>query len=538
MNSSRAILINNPVFIALCFLLVVFAGIGALSVQYISPTYDESTHYAYGEQILRGNSQRTGLHGDSNMPFSAWNALPERLGSYLSAGPIQSFLMDFRTARYMTLIFSMMIALLVFHWSKSLYGTIPAFVSLSLYIFDPNIIAHSQLVTTDIYAAGMTALVFYCLWAFAHSRTLKNGLIFAFALGLSQLAKYTTIVLIPMSLLVLFLHDLPTLWDSWPAADKIKTFVLRYIGYIVFAAITLLVIINLGFLFNRTFTEFGKYKFRSDWFQAVRTKYPALKAIPVPVPYPYLDGIDWMRHTQTSGGNSGNVYLLGNTNKQGFPGYYFIASLVKVPIPTQIVIIAAVIVYFTQQERRRNFFQDEIFLFASVVFYSIYFNFLFNVQIGIRYYLIMFPLLYVFAGSLFKGWKEFRLAQKIAGFALFAYLVISVLSYYPYYLTYFNEIVWNRKDAYKYLADSNLDWGQSANQLRQYLRDHPDAIFEPADVQAGQLVVRVNNLVGVTDDPARFAWLRNNFEPVGTIANSILIFQISPGELENLGLTN
>ena len=377
MKRLQAILKSNPGFLVLSVLLALFAGIGVFSVQSISSTYDEATHYAYGEQMLQGNSQRTGLHGDSNMPFLAWNALPEKLGSSLPPGQVRTFLMNFDTARAMTLIFSVMVALLVFHWSKTLYGIIPAFASLLLYIFDPNIIAHSQLVTTDIYAAGTTTLVFYCLWRFAHARTLKNGLIFSFALGLSQLAKYTTIVLIPLSLLVLFLYDLANSHNPLQLVRQIKTLVFRYLGYILLAAIALLVIINLGFLFNRTFTYFGKYKFRSDWFQAVRAKYPALKAIPVPVPYPYLDGIDWMRHTQTSGGNSGNIYLLGKLNKQGFPGYYFVASLLKVPISTQIVIIAAVIVYFTQQKRRKNFFQDEIFLFASVLFYSIYFNFLF-----------------------------------------------------------------------------------------------------------------------------------------------------------------
>ena len=57
-------------------------------------------------------------------------------------------------------------------------------------------------------------------------------------------------------------------------------------------------------------------------------------------------------------------------------------------------------------------------------------------------------------------WQEFSRNRKIAIFVLAAYLVVSVLSYYPYYLSYFNEIVWDRRDAYKYLADSNLDWGQ------------------------------------------------------------------------------
>ncbi len=534
MKSIRTILTNNSSLIALSFLLVFFIFLGVLSVQNISPTYDEKTHYAYGEQILQGNSKRTGISGDSNMPSSAWNALPEKIGLSLPYGRVRSFLINFETARYMTLIFSVMVALLVFHWSKSLYGIFPAFASLILYVFDPNIIAHSQLVTTDIYAAGTSLLVFYCLWRFAHKRTIINGLFFAFALGMSQLAKYTTIVLFPLSLLSLFLYDLPSLQGSLNQAGKFKTFVLRYIGYLTTTAIVLVLIINLGFVFTRTFTYFGNYKFRSDWFQNIKTKFPVLYTLPVPFPYAYLDGVDWMRHTQTSGGNSGTIYLLGRLNKQGFPGYYFIDSLLKVPISTQIFILAAFVLYILQISKRKNFLQDEIFLLTAVIFYVIYFNFFFNVQIGIRYYLIIFPLLYVFTGSLFKGWNNFNIVQISSVIALFTYLIISVLSYYPYYLTYFNEFVWNRTHAYKYLADSNLDWGQGSTQLSQYLTNHPVAIFEPQTIQSGLLVVGINHLVGVTENPAKFAWLRNNFEPVGTIANCILIYQISPGDLEKL----
>jgi hypothetical protein len=140
----------------------------------------------------------------------------------------------------------------------------------------------------------------------------------------------------------------------------------------------------------------------------------------------------------------------------------------------------------------------------------------------------------VFTGSLFKGWNNFNIIQKSTVFALLTYLIISVLSYYPYYLTYFNEFVWNRTKAYKYLADSNLDWGQGSTQLSQYLTNHPNAILEPQTVRSGLLVVGINHLVGVTENPAKFAWLRNNFEPVGTIANCILIYHISPGDLEKL----
>jgi len=217
----------NKIFVAQVILLSLCFMLGILSVQEISTTYDESFHYAYGSQMLHGNTERTGVFGDSNMPFLAFNALPGRFAEMLlPESPLKHFLMEFNTARYVTIVFSILIAILVFHWSRSLYGIVPAFVSILLYTFDPNIIAHSQLVTTDIYAAGTTTLVFCCLWRFAHNRNLINGLLSALALGISQLAKYSTVVLFPLAMSSIFLYDLPL-----GGIKKIKQLIVRYVGY-------------------------------------------------------------------------------------------------------------------------------------------------------------------------------------------------------------------------------------------------------------------------------------------------------------------
>ena len=522
----------NKILIFQIGLLGLFFILGVLSVQDLSTTYDEMIHYDYGIFMLHGNTERTGTLGDSNMPFLVFNAFPKRIAElFLPEGSLKSFLMEFNTARYVTIAFSLLVAMLVFHWSRSLYGTVPAFASLLLYIFDPNIIAHSQLVSTDIYAAGVTTLVFYCTWRFARNRSLMNGVMWFFALGISQLAKYSTIVLFPLAILSIFIYDLSFSDLSFDAMKKIKHLFVRYLGYFVVGVSVITLFINIGFFFNHTFTPFGKYEFRSDWFTDLKTNYPVLHSVRVPFPYPYLDGLDWMRDTEQGGKNSGPVYLLGKLSKPGFPGYYFIASFFKVPIATQIIIWSAIVIYIMRPDRRRKFFQDEIFFFAPVIFFSLYLNFFFKTQIGIRYYLIMFPALYIFCGSLFSNWEKFRLVQKTVSFALFASLIISVFSYYPNYLTYFNELVWNRNQSYKYLADSNLDWGQSSAATAQYLQNHPDAVYGPQEAQAGHLVVGVNHLVGVTEDPAKYAWLRENFEPVETINNNILIYKISPEEI-------
>jgi len=508
-------------------LLLIFLAIGSLSVWGKALTYDEGKHIRYGKNLLNGSTDR---FDDSKMPVSALNALPSELANFLPDGIFKRALDAFFTARMVTFLFSMLVAWLVFYWSRSLYGVIPGIVSLFLYVFDPNIIAHSQLVTTDLYAWGTIALAFFCLWRFAHRRTILNGLLCAFALGLSLIAKYTSVVLLPLFLVTLFSYDFSDFSIAWQADrwQSIKKFGTKYLVYLIIAIVISIVVINPGFLFNKTFTPFGDYEFRSQTFQSLQENLPWLAGVPVPTPYPYLEGLDWVMRREQTGDGYGSIYLLGQLrNGQGFKGYYFIAYLLKVPIATQIVVLGALIKYLKERNWKR-LLSDDVFLFIPIILYTIYFNFLFNAQIGIRFYLVLFPFLYVFAGSLFANWRKFAVWQKVGSYALAAYLVISVLAYFPNYIPYFNEFVWDKKQAYKYLADSNLDWRQSKFDLDKYRAEHLDASA------AGYYVVSANRLVGVNSDPAELAWLRENFQPVDTVAYSYLVYQVSQQEIETL----
>lgn len=517
-------------------IILIFVLINTLSVlRGFSLTTDEDKHFLYAQNIVSGNTNRI---DDSKMPATALNALPEKLASLLPEGKIRNFFGKYYVARLVTTFFSCLVAFLVFYWSRSLFGFIPALFSLVLYVFDPNIIAHSHLVTNDLYVTGAFAFAFFTLWRFANQRTLQNGLLCACALGIAQLAKYTAIILFPLFLVALFIYDQRAWIASLSNRKKFKDLVAQYIKYGFCAALIVILIINFGFLFNRTFMQFGEYRFLSDVFQSIQARFPILGSIPVPVAYPYLQGLDWMRNTETSGALSGNVYLLGRVSPlRGFPGYYIVASFLKVPISTQMILILAHIMYFTRKTWKDDFLRNGLFLLLPFIFFTVYFNFFFNTQIGIRYYLPVFPLLYVFAGNLFINWKSFPVWQKATVWGLFVYLVISVLSYHPYYLSYFNEIVWDRKDAYKYLADSNLNWGQGKNELRQYLEDYPGALYSPNNVRSGRLVVSVNDLAGIMVGREKYAWLRENFEPVDSIAHCYLVYKITPEQIEELCAT-
>ena len=464
---------QNLIALALIGFFLIF---NFLSMQNLSPTYDEGDHYAYGVKVLNGNTDRlvhrSGIIDDSKMPITALNAIPAQVAAQLPSGHLRNFLQRMTAARFVTVLFSALVAWLVFSWSRSLYGFVPGIASLLLYIFDPNIIAHSQLITTDVYATGMIAFACYWLWRYSNTRKVADGLMFALILGISQLAKYTAIALFPLSLLALIGHD----WFSAKIYDK-KYFRALLLSVLLVVVISLL-IINAGYLFNRTFTAFKDYQFESQGLQWTQAEFPWLGGLPVPVPYPFLQGVDLVFYRVSTGFDIGQPYLLGHlAGAGGFKGYYFAASFFKVPIATQIILWTSFVVYLWDKKRRARFWQNEIFILLPVAFFVIYFNFFYSVQIGIRFYLVIFPLLYVFAGQLLQEWAGFKWIPKAILSVLAIYLVVSVLSYYPHYISYFNEFVWNRTMSYKYLLDSNLDWGQNKNYLSQYMKAHPSAMF-------------------------------------------------------------
>jgi hypothetical protein len=255
--------------------------------------------------------------------------------------------------------------------------------------------------------------------------------------------------------------------------------------------------------------------------------------LPMPVPYPYLEGLDWVLQRERIGGEFGNLYLLGELREgRGFDGYYFVAYLFKVPLSIQILFVAALIFYW-RRRRLFHFSRDEAFLLLPVLFFFVYFNFLFEAHTGIRFLLVAFPLMHIFTASLLAPQTEPGKRRRLTIGALLLAGAVSVISYAPHFLYYFNELVPDRKQAYRILADSNLDWGDNNYWLERWLQEHPEAISHPEGPTAGTIVVAVNNYTGVMNKDW-FGWLRALDGPVEHIAHSYLVFEVSPEDVERI----
>jgi succinate dehydrogenase/fumarate reductase cytochrome b subunit len=295
---------------------------------------------------------------------------------------------------------------------------------------------------------------------------------------------------------------------------------------------------------------------KSEAGKALQAKLAPVGWLPVPVPYPYLQGLDWGKMREETGRGFGSMYLLGELRESGgFKGYYFFAYLFKEPLALQALLVLAVALYAARR-RRFNFLSNEVVPAAAVAVYAVYLNFFFDLQIGIRHALVTFPVTYVFCGSLLAAGDEAagrrpgarRAALPVLLAVAGGYLAVSVASYYPHYIPYFNELVWDRKQAYKILADSNLDWGQAKRYAQAYQAAHPEVYLEqglwhmkayrdrhmeeylhPQFPASGRFVVNVNSYVGIYH-PHRYKWLRERYRPVDHIAYAYLVFDVSPGD--------
>lgn len=489
----------------------------------LSPTYDETPHLFYGLRMTAGNSDR---FDDSKMPVSAINALPVALTGFDAAQlrASRNPAPQLHLARRVTIGFALVLALIVFCWASELYGYAAGLLALGLYVLEPNLAAHSQLVTTDLYATLFITLSLYAYWRLLAKPGKGRLLVSAFALGFAQVAKYSATYLFPIFLLI----ALVWLWRQ----PRARALWLRFGGAVAIHLLACLIVINAAFLFNRTGIKWGEYDFKSSFFLNLRQATPVLANVPVPLPYPYLQGLDLVKYGDESGTGFGRIYLLGELrSNRGFPSYYLVAFLFKTPLGLQVFLLWAVV----QAWRRRSgaeFFRNEFVLAVPALFFAIYFSLFFQAQIGIRYLLVIYPLLIVFAGSLARDWRQLGPKARLAGAGLLLWIAGSNLSYAGHYLSYFNELVGNRRNSYKILADSNLDWGQNINYRADYLAEHPETIPYPPSPQPGHFLVDANLVVGVADDRPG-GWLRD-FEPTGHLVYSYLLFDITPEDLARL----
>jgi hypothetical protein len=515
---------------------VLYAAVQIYCINQLSINYDEGLFASYGSTLLKFQREKDVVLYESKLPITALNMIPRAVEQILRPGLKKDWSqaqMDVIHGRYISLCVAILLGLLIFNWSKKLYGEKTAPIVLLTYLLCPNFLAHGIFVSSDIFACFFMTLALYYLWLFFNHYKSKHFILMSIATGLAEISKFSMVHLFIIIPLLAVMHVLTR-------QNKKKTISFNFkkaIGYIAVFLFINWLIICASHLFYQVFLPINDYTFRSNGFKSIQHFFiKTAPWFPVPFPSSYLQSMDAVMYfDQLGGGMKGSLngapYMLGKSNVNGFWYYYFITFLFKIPISLLLLWISSIFLLFLNFSKR-GFLKNDIFLFLPVLYFLVYMNFFYSTQVGIRHILIIFPLLFILSGKIISWLIEGK--KKFVLYALLTYQAISVYSYFPHFLPYTNEFILDKKLAYKKIADTNLCYGEGSMFLKEYLSKHPDAVYLREKPIPGKVVFEVNEMLNLDIATMhKYDWVIS-LEPVSHIHSQYLIFNVSTQTADSL----
>ena len=419
--------------------------------------------------------------------------------------------------RCVQILLTLAVGALIFFWVRQATANeFAALCSLALWVFNPNALAHGHLITTDIGVTLAMSAAIFLFASFLESPTNRNMALCGVVTGVALLMKFTAITLAPMYVVLTALS-----WKKLGAA-KVNIAKMAAIGFAATWAVVLLVNFPRWLpappMPEAQATALGV----PGWFQGFR---------PLLIPPDFFKGLALtLGHSKT--GHEG--YLLGEWSQQGWWYYYPVTLFLKSPLAFSVLLVIATVMFLKNRARTRPlewaaWTCAALFLLAAMTS---------KVNIGVRHLLPMFPLLTVGIGCAIP-----RLKQWLVG-SLVAWQAVICLLCAPLYLQFFTEAVGGADNGYKYLIDSNYDWGQDAKRLKAFLDErHIGQIYldyfgtqysieylkipntridaeKARQIVQGWLVVSASQLMR-----PEWSWLRETHHPIARVADTLFVYQ-------------
>ena len=356
----------------------------------------------------------------------------------------------------MVLLFTLLLAGVIFLWSRELFGNWGGVLSLALFAFDPTMLAHGGLATTDMPATATIALAIYLLRRYLRSRTPRNLFWAGIGVGLAFAVKFTSLLLIPIAGLLL-------LWEAFSPATPVLTanptvskFAHRF-GQLISAGLLMLLVAG---IFLWATYGFKVEAYGSKPGQPVASNASLKERLPIPA-LQYLRGIKAV----SSEAEGHHAYLLGKVDNTGKGWWYYfpLAIALKTPSPALLLLLGMLLLLLTpvgrellalpKGELRYLLLPVVIYMLAALGLLGI------SLNLGIRHVLPIFPFLYILLG----GWVMlFSLPHlgKYVIFSLYSLQIFSVAVSFPDFIGFFNQPSHLFGPGYTMLIDSNIDWGQ------------------------------------------------------------------------------
>ena len=430
---------------------------------------------------------------------------------------------------------TLLLALLVFLAAQEMFGTIAGFIALGLVVFDPNLLAHGAVLGTDV---GLSCFMFgsiYAFYRYLKSPSIPRMMLVGLLAGLALASKHTAILICPMLIL---LSAVEVLRNTSPSGESRKKYAIRLAGAIVVISVVAVTILWAFYGFRYQARPAGMQlnpplaEFMHGLSRPHEVKGLQFVAHWKLLPESYIYGLTDVRIMS----DFYQSYLFGTVYPHGVWSYFPATFVIKSTLTLLILLVVAI---FAIATRRLTGWREILFLTIPPAFYLLI-AMASRMNIGLRHILPMYAFLWVLvaggAASFIK--KDRRWAYAVI--ALLAFQAVSSARAYPAYMAYANELWGGPSQTYKYLSDSNADWGQQLKSVKKYLdeRGVKDCWF----VYFAQGVVDAKDY-GIQCKPLPTAdslWVNEKIEAPPAIDGPVLIsagdlsgFEYGPGALNS-----
>ena len=392
-------------------------------------------------------------------------------------------------SRIPMLLLLILLSFFIYRWTKELYGKIPALLALFFFTFCPTFLAHGRYVATDVGAAFAFFFASYFFIKWIKNQNGKNLFWAGIAFGVAQLIKFSLVLLVPFFgiLILIWIYirwrETKQFWKTF-FSHILKFLLIIIIGFLLVYPVYMFHVANYPVekQISDTTSIASQFQMKSAGDLTIwMSKQPILR------PYAqYTLGL-LMVFQRATGGNT--TYFLGEVTNKGWKNYFLVIDAIKKPLAFHILTIIALLMLAVSGKKEvwkkifkslSHFLRNNFTEIAMLIFLAIYWGISLssNLNIGIRHILPTFPFLYILVSGQIKrlfnhihNKKALVVCSAILGLLLLWY-ILSSLSIYPYYLTYFNELIGGAKNGYIYITDSNLDWGQDLKRLAKWVEEN------------------------------------------------------------------
>ena len=478
-------------------------------------TTDEPMHLEWSRRLIdRGiTERRSALHFNSKTPVTVLNEVSRRFARHALRWR-QREMVRFATRLPGLLWFGVVLAA-TFLVTRLCAGTVAAHLATQAVALDPNLIAHSALATVDTAYAAATLLTVVAALGFARRPGVTWGAALGLALGLAFSVKFTAFLLLPgVALLPLAMEGEAGRLRRAPA--------LAGMAVALVAATTL---ICASYLFTGVAVPLGEVAWQSTVFTSLARAMPSL-ALPLPVDF--LTGLDICFNAERT--KVFNVVILGQRHPAGVFYYFGVAWLLKTPL----LLLAALTFGLVQTLRERPLRANPALRYVALHLGLglFYFSFVFRMQIGFRFVLMCVPLAAILAGAGLATLVHHRLFAPVLALVVLS-AVAENAAYLGNSLAFTNAAVWPKRDVYRLLADSNVDYGQNHEKMAAWFAANraPHRHLDPVHLLPGENILSFDQATGARGYP-RHEWLREHLRPTRHFRHTYLFFEVESDDFE------